>query len=198
MPVNYISLYIDNIKDVLDRLPYKEIQEVIRVLWEARLAHRQIFIMGNGGSGSTASHFVCDLAKNTQSEGLPPYKVLGLNDNIPLMLAYANDEGYENVFARQLESLVQPQDVVIALSGSGNSKNVIKAVEVARKCSAKTIAFTGFDGGKLGPMVDISVCVPSDSMPQIEDIHLILEHIISNILREGDTELQLTKMSKEN
>jgi D-sedoheptulose 7-phosphate isomerase len=198
MPVNHICLYIDNIKDVLDRLPYKEIEEVISVLWEARLAQRQIFIMGNGGSGSTASHFVCDLAKNTQSEGLPSFRVIGLNDNIPLMLAYANDEGYENVFARQLESYVQPQDVVIVLSGSGNSKNVIRAVEVATHCSAKTIAFTGFDGGKLGTMVDINVNVPSDSMPQIEDIHLILEHIISNILRDGDIELQLTKMFREN
>jgi D-sedoheptulose 7-phosphate isomerase len=178
-----IYQYINEIQLILKRLPYSQIKEVIRVLREARYNNRQIFLMGNGGSGSTASHFACDLSKNTQIEGLSSYRVICLNDNIPLLLAYANDEGYENVFARQLASLVLRDDVVLVISGSGNSENVIRAIEVGKRAAATTIAFTGFDGGRAGPLVDIHVCVPSTCMEQIEDIHLMLEHLICSALR---------------
>jgi D-sedoheptulose 7-phosphate isomerase len=185
--MNHIYHYILDHIHIVERLPLSQVEQVLDVLREARFKGSQIFTMGNGGSASTASHFVCDLAKNTRKEGLPPFRVYGLADNIPILMAYGNDEGYENVFAQQLINLVRPGDVVIAFSCSGNSPNVIKAVEAAKVYGAKTIGFTGFDGGKLGNLVDINICIPSASLEQIEDIHLMLEHMICSALRE-DTE----------
>ncbi len=140
--------------------------------------------MGNGGSASTASHFVCDLAKNTKKQGWPHFKVIGLTDNNALFSALANDEGYENVFAQQLASFIQPGDVVIAISASGNSHNVLKAVDLAKTVYATTIGLTGFDGGKLGPMVDLHIHVDSKCIEHVEDIHLMLEHIMTKALRD--------------
>jgi D-sedoheptulose 7-phosphate isomerase len=140
--------------------------------------------MGNGGSASTASHFVCDLAKNTRHEGLPHFRVIGLTDNMAIFSAYANDEGYESVFAQQLANLVQPKDVVIAISASGNSQNVLNAIEEAQKHDAFTIGFTGFDGGRLGQMVNINIHVKSNIIEHVEDIHLMLEHIIVKTIKE--------------
>src|SRR6266496_3824752 len=156
----------------------------MELLHSARLEGRQVFIMGNGGSASTATHFVCDLAKNTRIEGLPHYKVIGLSDNMAIFSAYANDEGYENVFAQQLANLVMPEDIVIAISASGNSKNVLNAVSLAKAANAVTIGFTGFDGGQLCSMVDINIHVNSNIIEHVEDIHLILEHMIVKSLRD--------------
>jgi D-sedoheptulose 7-phosphate isomerase len=179
-----VQNYIAAMQQILERLPYELIDEVIAILQSARLKGRQIFIMGNGGSASTASHFVADLAKNTRNTGWPSFKAIGLTDNLAILTAYANDEGYENVFAQQLANLIQPDDVVIAFSTSGNSQNVLKAVEFANQVKARTIGFTGFDGGKLGPLVDVHVHVPCNIIEQVEDVHLILEHIIVKTLRE--------------
>ncbi len=140
--------------------------------------------MGNGGSASTATHFVCDLAKNTRKEGWPHYKAIGLSDNMALFSAYANDEGYENVFAQQLANLVMPEDIVIAISASGNSRNVLNAVSFAKSANATTIGFTGFNGGNLASMVDINIHVNSNIIEHVEDIHLMLEHMIVKSLRE--------------
>lgn len=182
--MDHIVNYIAELHQTLDRLPLELIDRVIAVLHEARQSHRQIFIMGNGGSASTASHFVADLGKNTRMEGWPNFRVIGFTDNMAVFSAYANDEGYENVFAQQLASFVRPLDVVIAISASGNSPNVIKAVELAGQVRARTIGFTGFNGGKLGPMVDIHVHVPSYVIEHVEDVHLMLEHLICKTLRE--------------
>lgn len=179
-----IRSYIVQLQSTLDLLPLADISEVISMLYAARLDNRQVFIMGNGGSASTASHFVCDLAKNTRRAGWPDFRVLGLSDNMALVSAYANDEGYESVFARQLASFVQPQDVVIGISTSGKSANVLEAVKVANERGAATIAFTGFDGGELADLVDLNIHVPSDCIEQVEDVHLVLEHLICTILRE--------------
>ncbi len=179
-----VQNYITAVQQILERLPFELIDEVIGILQSARMKGRQVFIMGNGGSASTASHFVADLAKNTRQTGWPGFKVIGLADNIAILTAYANDEGYENVFAQQLANLIQPNDIVIAISTSGNSPNVLKAIELANQVKAKTIGFTGFDGGKLGPMVDVHVHVPSNIIEQVEDIHLILEHMVIKALRE--------------
>ena len=179
-----IRSYIVQLQSTLDLLPLADISEVISILYAARLDNRQVFIMGNGGSASTASHFVCDLAKNTRRAGWPDFRVLGLSDNMALVSAYANDEGYESVFARQLASFVQPQDVVIGISTSGKSANVLEAVKVANERGAATIAFTGFDGGELADLVDLNIHVPSDCIEQVEDVHLVLEHLICTILRE--------------
>jgi D-sedoheptulose 7-phosphate isomerase len=176
--------YVTTLQETINQLPKQEIVRVMELLHSARLAGKQIFIMGNGGSASTATHFVCDLAKNTRKEGWPHFKVIGLSDNMALFSAYANDEGYENVFAQQLSNLVMPEDIVIAISASGNSKNVLNGVSLAKSANAVTIGFTGFDGGKLCSMVDINIHVNSDIIEHVEDIHLILEHMIVRSLRE--------------
>lgn len=179
-----VKEYIYELQQTLDLLPMEQIHAVIDELFEARLNHRQVFIMGNGGSASTASHFVCDLGKNTRKEGWPPFRVFGLSDNMALFSAYANDEGYENVFAQQLASYVQPGDIVIGISTSGNSPNVLNAITLARSRNARTIGFTGFDGGRLGKMVDIEIHTPSNSIERVEDTHLILEHLICSVLHK--------------
>jgi D-sedoheptulose 7-phosphate isomerase len=176
--------YFSGLKETLDKLPEGLINEIIDILHTARLNQRKVFIMGNGGSASTASHFVCDLAKNTRKEGWPNFRAIGLADNMPIFSAYANDEGYENVFAEQLASLVEPCDIVIAISASGNSPNVIKAIKLASQRQAFTIGFTGFSGGALGTLVDVNLHVPSDIIEHVEDAHLMLEHLICKELRE--------------
>ena len=182
--MEHIQNYISTLQQTIDQLPRQLIADVVDVLQDARIRGSSVFIMGNGGSASTASHFVCDLAKNTRCEGLPHFRVIGLADNMAILSAYANDEGYESVFAQQLVNLIQPKDVVIAISASGNSKNVLNAIEEAQKHDVVTIGFTGFDGGRLGQMVNINIHVKSDTIEHVEDIHLMLEHIIVKTIKE--------------
>ena len=179
-----IEWYFDEMKAVLDRIDRAPLREAIDVLHQARIDGRQVFIMGNGGSASTASHMVCDLAKNTRQPDWPHYKVIGLADNMAIFSAYGNDDGYDNVFRLQLANLLNPGDVVVAISTSGNSPNVLRAVELANERGATVIGMTGFGAGKLGPMVDVHLHVPSDCIEQVEDIHLMLEHLITKALRE--------------
>jgi len=176
--------YLVQVQQVLDELEVAPIERVVHLLEMARLRGRTVFVMGNGGSASTASHLVADLSKNTRQPGWPNFRVIGLADNMASITAYANDEGYENVFARQLESFVKAQDVVIAISASGNSPNVINAIDLAQKAGAATVGLTGFDGGKLGRMVDVHLHVPSNIIEQVEDVHLMLEHMLVKTLRE--------------
>lgn len=180
-----IESYMTTLTETVRQLPVDRIAQVVETLRVARLNGKQVFIMGNGGSASTASHFVCDLAKNTRRPGLPHFRVIGLTDNMAILSAYANDEGYENVFAAQLANFVEADDVVIAISASGNSANVIKGIEEARNSRAVTIGFTGFDGGRLGAMVDIQVHVNSNIIEHVEDIHLMLEHMIVKTLKDS-------------
>ena len=179
-----IQNYILTLQQTLDQLPRQTIAEVVTLLEQARSQARQVFIMGNGGSASTASHFVCDLAKNTRRNGLPHYRVIGVTDNMAIFSAYANDEGYENVFAQQLANLILPGDIVIGISASGNSANVINAIHEAKRHQATTIAFTGFDGGRLGTLVDINIHVKSNIIEHVEDIHLMLEHMIVKAIKD--------------
>ena len=179
-----IQTYLSELKGTLDQLPHNIIEQIITLLHEARLARRQIFIMGNGGSASTASHFVCDLAKNTRHSDWPNYRVIGLSDNMAIFSAYANDEGYENVFVQQLASFIEPDDIVIGISTSGNSPNVVEAIRYANEQQAITIGFTGFDSGKLGKLAKVRLHVPSNCIEHVEDIHLMLEHLICKVLRE--------------
>jgi len=189
--MNTIQDYLEDLKQTLDELPRERIQQVINILHEARLSKRQVFILGNGGSASTASHFVCDLAKNTRAKSFPNFKVIGLTDNMAIFSALANDDGYENVFADQLASYVQEGDVVIGISTSGNSPNVLRAIQLANSIPARTIGFTGYDSGKLGSMVDVDLHVPSECIEHVEDIHLMLEHLICKALRERGMEQDL-------
>jgi D-sedoheptulose 7-phosphate isomerase len=179
-----IQNYISILQQTMDQLNQPLIAEVINVLQRARIQGNQVFIMGNGGSASTSSHFVCDLAKNTRCDGLPHFRVIGLADNMEIFSAYANDEGYENVFSQQLINLIKPDDVVIAISASGNSKNVLNAIEEAQKYNVTTIGFTGFDGGRLAQMANINIHVKSDIIEHVEDIHLMLEHMIVRTIKD--------------
>jgi D-sedoheptulose 7-phosphate isomerase len=177
--------YIEKLHATLDEMPEERIDQVIDLLHAARMSRRTIFIMGNGGSAATASHMVCDLAKNTRMHELPSMRVIGLADNMAILSALSNDEGYENAFAGQLENLVQPNDIVLAISASGNSPNVLKAVALANQMGARTIAMTGFDGGKLGKMVEINLHIPSHIIEHVEDLHMVLDHILTTALREA-------------
>jgi D-sedoheptulose 7-phosphate isomerase len=177
-----IPEYFSWIKKTIDELPLGAIEEVITILQEARFNGRQVFIMGNGGSAATASHFVADLAKNTRVAGWPHFRVIGLTDNMSIFSAYANDEGYETVFAEQLNSLLTQDDIVIGISASGNSPNVLNGIKLANSHCARTIGFTGLTGGKLKSLVDVCVHVPTDRMDQAEDFHLMIEHLIVDSL----------------
>lgn len=184
-----VDKYLNNLGDSLQQIPLEKVQHVIQILHHARLNGRQIFIMGNGGSASTSSHFVCDLAKNNYFEGLPPFRAIDLNSSNAIFTALANDEGYENVFSHQLRTLIEPHDIVIGISTSGNSPNVLRAIELANKTGAITIGMTGFEGGKLSELVNVEVRVPSDNIRHVEDIHMIITHLISFALYElsGET-----------
>jgi D-sedoheptulose 7-phosphate isomerase len=168
-----ITDYITTLQGTLDILPVTQIENLAHTLHDARMQGKRVFIMGNGGSASTASHFVCDLGKNTRMDGWPDFKVIGLTD-----------EGYDQAFARQLTSLIQDGDVVIGISASGNSPNVLNAIEAAKRCNALTIGFTGFNGGKLRQMVDINIHIDSNIIEHVEDIHLMLEHMIVLYLKQ--------------
>jgi D-sedoheptulose 7-phosphate isomerase len=182
--MSYIRWYLDELGNILDQLPQDQIAQIIRTLKQARLERRQIFLIGNGGSAATASHFANDLLKSTVAEGKPRIKVLALTDNIPIMMAYANDCGYETIFAEQLDALAASGDVLVAFSGSGHSPNVIRALDLARQRGLTTIGITGRDGGEMRERCDICLIAPCQPMEQIEDVHVVLCHLIYSAIRD--------------
>lgn len=192
MPKEYAKRYLGELKRSIDDLPLDKIKDIVDVLKTAYKKGSHVFIMGNGGSAATASHFVCDLAKGTRVHGKKHFKVIGLTDNVPLLTAWSNDVAYKDVFKSQLENLVEKNDIVIVFTGSGNSANVLEAAKYARKVKAKTIAFTGFDGGKIKRLADVCLIVPSNNMERVEDLHLILEHLIKLYLWEEIREGRLS------
>ena len=179
-----INQYFTALKAVIDHFPIDDLLKLLSVIETAREEEKVIFICGNGGSWATASHMVCDFGKNTRMPGEKRMKVIGLGDNIPSLTAYANDEGYERIFAEPLISLMHPGDLLIAISGSGNSPNVLRAVDAARERGGVTLGLTGFEGGALKDKVDHCLVVPSDSMELIEDFHMIVDHILTICLRK--------------
>ncbi len=182
--MKYISRYLDDLKNTIVELNKEQIGTVIKILEQARDHHKTVFTMGNGGSASNASHFVNGLSQGATMEGKPRFKAIALTDNIPNLLAYGNDLGYENIFAEQLKNLLSEGDVVIGISGSGNSPNVLKAIDYAKIHHATTIGLTGFDGGKLKKIADYSIHVPCHCMEMVEDIHLALTHLISSYFKQ--------------
>ena len=181
-----IRNYKANLISAIDALVEKEIIEFIRVMIEARDSKKSIYIFGNGGSGSTASHMVCDILKGCSYEKKKRFKILSLNDNIPTLLAYSNDVGYDRIFLEQVKNYLEPEDVVIGISGSGNSKNVINAIQYANECGAFTVGFTGFSGGKLKEISKYSINANIDDMQISEDLHVIVMHIIYKILNSNN------------
>lgn len=174
--------YLEQLKDLLDAFPHDKFEEIGQALKLAYDHEKHVFIMGNGGSGSTASHFACDINKGSCSNLDKKFKVICLNDNIPTMLAYANDLSYNKVFVEQLKNFLQPGDVVIGVSGSGNSENVLQAVSYAKEKGAKTVGLTGFDGGRLAQIVDIPLVASINDMQKVEDVHMIVVHMLMQYL----------------
>src|SRR5712692_8613926 len=159
------------------------IEAVLRVLEEAYRNGHRIFIMGNGGSAATASHFALDLAKNTIMPGVSRLKAISLTDHVPLITAWSNDTAYEHIFAEQLANMIEPGDVVIGISASGNSPNVIAAMRLAKQSRAATIGLLGAKGGVLKTLVDAYILAPGQNIEQEEDAHLILAHVITRHMR---------------
>ena len=189
----YIDSFLVQMADVIGRLPKADIDAAIELLYDAWQRGATVFIAGNGGSASTASHFACDLAKWTLCEGKARFRVLALTDNMPLFSALMNDEGTASVYSEQLAPFVGEGDVVILISvhggsGAGNagewSQNLLRALQVARDAGARTLGLSGFDGGALKELADVCVVVPVDSTPQVESFHLALEHLICDCLRQ--------------
>lgn len=176
-----ITRYMQSLHDALDTLQPQEIEAVSLVLHQAWQEDRTIFIMGNGGSAATASHIVCDMNKGACCGKQKPFRFISLNDAIPTMLALANDVSYEAVFVEQLRGLLRPGDVVIGISGSGNSPNVLRAIEHAAAHGAVTVGICGYDGGKLKQAARHVIHLPVNDMQLSEDIHLVVGHILMRI-----------------
>jgi D-sedoheptulose 7-phosphate isomerase len=181
MVIEFTNNYLADMKRIFESIELANLERVVGVLHHAYEMERQIFVMGNGGSGSTASHFASDMNKSASSGLEKKFKVICLSDNIPIMLAYANDLSYEDIFREQLKNFLKSEDVVIGISGSGNSKNVVKAIQYANEKGAISIGLTGFDGGEVARLADVSIIVPVNDMQRTEDTHLILCHIITQI-----------------
>lgn len=175
--------YFEVHQRVAAAIPHDLINQIADELLKAYEVGRTVYLFGNGGSASLASHLACDLGKGTAyCNGGKRFRALALTDNIPTMTAWANDSSYEDIFSEQLRNFVQPQDVAFAISGSGNSENVLRALQVAREGAATTIGITGFKGGKMKSLCDICLIVPSDDMQVIEDLHLALAHSVFRIV----------------
>jgi len=180
---DYSKSYIDYLSSVLNNISLKDIEKFVEVLLEARERGSSIFFIGNGGSAATASHFANDIAIGTRTYE-KPFRAISLCDNQAVITAIANDDGYEKIFSQQLEVLLKKQDVVVAISASGNSPNLLKAIDTSIKLNAITVGISAFDGGNMREMVDISVHVQTEKgeYGPAEDAHMVLDHLISNYL----------------
>jgi D-sedoheptulose 7-phosphate isomerase len=180
----FLTRYAAEVSNTLQALPLAQIHAVVQTLTRAWLTGHRVYTMGNGGSAATASHLACDLAKNTAQPGLARLQVLSFNDNMAMVSALANDAAYDQIFAEQVRTYVQPMDVVIAISTSGNSPNVLTAIEAAKQRKAITLGLCGYQGGQLANMVHVPVIAPSHNVEQIEDIHMVMAHMITAAVRE--------------
>ena len=190
---DFIQNYLSEVRKVTETISGVDIDKAIELLFEAWKDGSQVFTCGNGGSASTATHFACDLVKTTAAPGKSGFKAECLNDNIPLMLALINDEGFDNLFYEQLKAKFQKGDVLICISvhgGAGKDKaglwsqNLLKAMRYAKDKGGKIIGLSGFDGGPMKEIADACIVVPINSTPQVESFHLALEHIICSCLSQ--------------
>ncbi|MCU1284833.1 MAG: sugar isomerase, partial [Acidobacteriales bacterium] len=171
--------YFYSLSQVIARLPYSTINQVTAAILDAFNEDRTIFVFGNGGSAATASHIACDLNKGAgENVSGRRLKVISFTDNVPLVTAWANDLSYEHVFSEQLKNFVQARDLVVAISASGNSPNVLAALQAARDAHAITVGISGYQGGRMKALCDICAVVPSDNMQMIEDLHHAIAHSV--------------------
>ena len=176
--MTFPQTYKQSLLEAIDTIDMEKVNQAIAWFQEARQQGHQIFTCGNGGSASTASHFVCDMVKGASFQKQTRFRIMALTDNLPTITAYSNDVSYDCVFEEQLKNFARPGDLVMAISGSGNSPNVLRAIEYANTAGCKTLALTGRDGGKLGPLAQLNLQVPVPHMGRIEDSHMIICHMI--------------------
>ena len=176
--------YLLAVQDVLAHLDHQVVDGMIDVIWRGYEEGRTLFVFGNGGSAALASHFACDIGKGTVAGRAKRLKTIALTDNVALITAWANDKAYEEIFSEQLESLAEKGDIALAISGSGNSPNVIRGLEAGRRLGVQTLVLTGFAGGRAKTLADLCLIVPSDSMQHIEDAHLCATHAIFLAIRQ--------------
>lgn len=177
--------YLDDLVQIFGFLAPSEFGSFIAALQAARARDAHVFVCGNGGSAATSSHFVCDMNKGTRTSSQRCFKVISLNDSIPTLLAYANDMSYADVFAEQLRNFARKDDLVIGISCSGNSENVLRAIRYANEIGCITLGLCGFDGGRLKPLVHQAVHVISQDMQKIEDVHGVLLHCVMQWFLRG-------------
>ena len=176
--------YWDEVADIATEIDLESLEQVALMLLACQARGQVVFVVGNGGSAATASHFACDLSKGTRRDGPPTFHVVSLTDNVALLTAWANDSGYDRVFSEQLQTLGRAGDVLVVISASGNSPNVIAAVETARSIGMSVVGLTGRTGGLLTHLVDVVVNVPSDRIEVVEDAHLVVAHSLCVAVRE--------------
>ncbi|HZP63017.1 MAG TPA: SIS domain-containing protein [Terriglobales bacterium] len=182
-PITDCTSYFESLSLTIGKLPFHDMDAVVETLIDAYRNERTIYLFGNGGSAALASHLACDLGKGTVNGSDRRFRALALTDNIPMMTAWANDSKYEDIFAEQLTNFVRPDDIAFAISGSGNSPNVLLALKVARAAGAVTVGLTGFEGGKMRALCDRCIIIPSDNMQLIEDLHLCVAHSLFTCIR---------------
>lgn len=190
----FINDYLATVQKAIGALNPADLEAVVNAIYDAYQNDKQVFTMGNGASAALASHMACDLGKGTAADlgagtevtGVKRLRIIGLADNVALMTAYGNDVAYEDIFLEQLKNLLNPGDVVIGISGSGGSPNVLRAMEYARQKGAVNIGFTGFQpkAEKMKALCDITLQAPLTLMEQIEDLHVVFHHVISLALRQ--------------
>lgn len=197
-PILDARQYFEELQRTIPTLCYDAINGIADALVDANEAGRGVYVFGNGGSAALASHLACDLGKGTAyCDGGTRFRIMALTDNLALLTAWANDSSYEHVFAEQLRNFICADDVAFAISGSGNSKNVLNALEVARKAGAIRLGLSGFKGGKMKGLCDICAVVPSNDMQIIEDVHLAMAHSIFRIVSTRMTRRSLAPVCPE-
>jgi D-sedoheptulose 7-phosphate isomerase len=182
--IPYAKRYLSELTSTLEEIDLKAVDAAIELLIEAHKKGSKIFTAGNGGSSATASHIVCDFNKGISNNTKEKFEMVCLSDSIPTITAIANDIGYEQIFALQLEGRLKKGDILIAISGSGNSKNILLAAEYAKGKGNKVIAFTGFDGGALYKIADVNIHLPLKDMQKAEDAHMIMLHLIARAIAD--------------
>ena len=180
------QLYKNELLHAIESIDLEKVGRAIEILSQARADGRRIFVCGNGGSASTASHFATDLVKGASYGRTSRFRILALTDSLPTITAYSNDVGYECVFVEQLKNFAEPGDVVIAISSSGNSPNVLRAVEYGNSMGCRTIALTGREGGRLGPLAQLDIQVAHRHTGRIEDLHMVVLHMIAYYFMEEE------------
>jgi D-sedoheptulose 7-phosphate isomerase len=202
--LKFIKTYLSDMQNIIGKISAEDIDKAVDILFEAWKGGKAVYTCGNGGSASTATHFVCDLAKATVVEGKKRFKAFCLNDNIPLVSALTNDNGFDNIYYEQLLGSFQKGDVLIGISVHGGtgadkaglwSQNLIKAMKYARDTGGKTIGLAGFDGGLMKEIADACIVMPADSTPHVESLHLAIEHLICQCLRQRITEYGESSLS---